>query len=331
VVSTPKKPPQVVSYRAARIGGAIVTGFVFFMILWMLGAAMVFSLGNDPVLRTHGRWVATIAYGMVPLFAAHSAGVGFPDAFAQGRFVLPEFGLPPPAAGARATNPWLVALVALAVVGLPLAAGAYWLTPRVWPASLSAPAFVTRFAGLGAVFAGAVFFVLTGQRFLREAALPHERRRFAGSLDAYVWQRHVWPQALINVWINVWVTFALIKGPLVLASSGLSREAIVADALGTGLVLAFAVGGGTIPYARFDLRWGVAPAHDEQAPSGVRQLAFLVGMPLLAAALTLAVLTALRVEHVSVWPLTIVRSLLCGAYAGLIAHRTAHWALSPKR
>jgi hypothetical protein len=96
-------------------------------------------------------------------------------------------------------------------------------------------------------------------------------------------------------------------------------------------VLAFAVGGGTIPYARFDRRWGVAPAHGERAPSGIQQFAFLVGMPLLAAALTLAALTALRLEHVSVWPLTILRSLLCGAYAGLIAHRTAHWGLSPKR
>jgi predicted outer membrane lipoprotein len=328
VAPTPPKPPRVVSYRAARIGGTVVSGFVFFMILWTAGAGMVFTLGNDPVVMTHARWLAAIVYGTLPLFAAHAAGVGFPDAFAQGRFSLPAGDLPPLAANVRATNPWVPASIAVGLVGLPVAVAAFWLTPALSPRELSAPAFVTRFAAVGALLGGLCVYVLTGDRFLREAAVPIERRRFGGSHEAYVWRRHVLPQALVNFWLHVWITFALIEGPLTSASSGMSRGALVSDAFGTGLVLALAVGGGTIPYVRFDRRWGVIAPLAAPAPGRLQRFAWVLGAALLAAALTLAVLSALGLEHVSVWPVTIARSLLCAAYAGLVAHRAATWALA---
>jgi hypothetical protein len=319
--------PKPVAFLTARIGGAVLTGFAFAGMVAIFVAMTVDAMHLDRVGIVHARWLFMVVLSSVPLFAAHGASTSFLDAYAQGKFYLP-----PSAAGhtggGTTANPWHNALLAGCVVGLPITILSYALIPRLWPQDGFSPSgFSALIAASSGVLAAAVMFAWTGRAFLREVAVPAQRRQFHGSLKSYIWQRHVIPQFLINAWFNAWAALSLVHGPVSDPNSSMSRGSLLIDAFVSPLGLAFGIAAGTRAYASFDLRWGVMAAQPARARGSMRPAWLMLGGALGTGLVIALVLFALGIEQVHTWPLVAARGLLCGAYCGAIAFWNVHWTL----
>jgi hypothetical protein len=329
------RKPFNLPYGTARLAAAAINAVLFFIMLFGCGVVLLSGMGNDPVVPEHGGWMAAICLSCVPMFAGHSAFVSFPDAYMLGLFRVPEQAIAEFAAEAQArgaTNPWWPALWACALVGLPLGALAVWLVPSLPREQLTIARFVVALSALGAVIAAGTVFAYTGRYFLREAAVPSAARRYPGSAAQYLWRRHVLPQFAANLWLNAWVAPALISGPFSDPHSGIASEAVVGDVFGTGMVLAVAIGMGTLAYARFDQRWLVAPSVAGPALPAWQNVLLIMASPLALALLVHVVLQTLQVEQIHAWPFTLGRALVCGLYSGALALWTGHWVLrTPER
>jgi hypothetical protein len=312
----------------ARIGAAVLTAFGFVGMVALFVAMTVDAMKVERVGVNHARWLFMIVLSSVPLFAAHGACTSFLDAYAQGKFYLP-----PSAAGRSSrgstSNPWHSALLACGVVGLPIAFLSYALIPRVWPANgLTLGHFSWLIACCSGVLAAAVTFAWTGGVFLREAAVPTQGRRFLGSLEAYIWQRHVIPQFLINGWFNAWAALSLVHGPVSDPNSSMSRDGLMIDGFVSALGLALGISVGTRAYATIDLRWGVVVERAVRAPKPLQAVLWVIAGALGTGLVIAGSVLGLGIEQLHTWPLAAWRGLLCGAYAGTIAYWSARWTLS---
>jgi hypothetical protein len=180
--------------------------------------------------------------------------------------------------------------------------------------------------------AGAIAAIATyersGRYVLREIAVPIEQRRFGGSVRAYLWQRHVVPQFVMNAWFNGWAGLSMVNGSIHDPASSLSRSGVLLDAGATGLLLTFGIALGTRGYVNFDLRWGVAPRLPDRAPSGLRSsLRLLAGTAGAWLALSLGMF-ALDIDRVHTWPLVAAHGVLLGLLCSVIAYWSARWTLS---
>jgi hypothetical protein len=322
---------KVLTFHVARLGAAIVTGIGFFIMIAVFIGAVVLGLG-DRVTTLQACWLCVIVLSSVPAFAAHAASTSFLDAYALNKFQLPPMaaGVLGPAAGPT-INPWRHALVLTGVIGFPLAALSYWWVARTWPDdSFSALSFVMWISACSGVVSAVVIFARTGGAFVREVAVPKERRRFPGTLEAYLWQRHAIPQLLLNAWYNGWAGLTMVQGPVSNPSSSLSRSDVLIEALLTGCFLALGIAAGTRGYAGFDARWGVAPELPARgpAPSSLRFTGQLLGFTLCAWLVLCVVMFGLSIERVYTWPLVVWRALLFGAFSGVLGYWSAYWTLA---
>jgi hypothetical protein len=317
-----------VSFPVARFGAALVTGVSFFFMIALFVALVVGALAVERVGADHARWLFAIVLSSIPAFAVYGAATSFVDAYAQHRFGLPPWAAEVPAAS-HALNPRTSSLRATALFGLPIAIAAFaWISQR-WPRDgLSRPSFVLWLAGCSGVIAAVVMFARTGRTFVREAGVAAEHRRFAGSIEQYLWRRHGWPEFLINAWFNGWAAAAMAHGPLTDPHSGVSRSELLTDALMTGCLLALFIALESKSYATFAMRWGVVTRLQERAPRGVVFVARLLGSIAAAWLLLAGLLHALGVEHITAAPLVIVRSLWLGAVAGVSSYTTARWTFA---
>lgn len=329
------RKPFILPFGAARLAAAALNAVLFFAMIYAFGVVLLAGMGQEPIAPHHGGWFAAICLSCVPMFAGHSAFVSFPDAYVLGLFRVREGAIAELAVEAQArgaTNPWWPALWACALVGLPVGALAMWLVPSLPREQLTIERVVTAVSVLGALIAAGTVLAYTGRYFLRELAVPLAARRYSGTVEQYVWRRHVVPQFIVNVWLNAWVAPALIGGPFDDPRSTIASEAVVGDAFGTGMILAVAISLGTLAYARFDQRWLVSPGGSGRTlPAWLNTLLILASPVPLALAVHLT-LRVLRVEQVHAWPFTLGRALLSGSYSGAIAFWTASWALrTPER
>jgi hypothetical protein len=342
------KPRFVVPYAVARVGAVLGTGALFYGILYFLGGVLCAILGSDPLPPRNGAWLAAIGLSCVPLFATHGAFVSFPDLYARGFFRLPDASLAQLFAQAQqrgATNPWRAALWATGVLGVPIGVLSFWLVPSLPSEQLAVSRYLGMLAGSGALLAAGTFYVFTGRSFLREAAVLPADRRYPGTASSYLWERHVLPQALVNLWLNAWVAAALVRGPLELETSGVGRDAVLTDVFATGMFLAVAVGSETVAYARFDQRWRVSPLIGAAKGGVIRRpidtgwyrnvwvhTSLLLALPAVLTAVVYGVLVGLGIDHLRAWPFTVGRGVLWGLYAGGIALWFGRWTLAtPER
>jgi hypothetical protein len=324
--SEAKQPAKVVPYPVARAATALLTGGAFFAILALIGFAIAGTLTRDRLQLQHAQFMLAIGLVFTALFAGHSGAIGLLDGYSQGRFQLPEQPTPPPSA-ARAQNPWRTGVWSAMLVGVPLAGLTFWLLPQLWPSGVALSRFVWSFALAGGLVSGAIVWFWTGQRFLREASLAPAQRRFVGSTAAYLWQRHAWPQAIINALINGWVGAALVPGPFESPGQGVSAAAVQLDVRGTAFVLAVAIALGVRTQSRFDVRWGIAPQLEAAAPRAWFRAFLVFGSAPALALLVGALYAGLGLGSISAWTFVLWRSLVCGVYCGAIAYWVARWNL----
>ena len=318
----------MVSFETARVGSAVLTAIAFFIMVAVFTGTIVDGLGVARLTIDQARWMFVVVISSVPAFAAHGAATSFVDAFAQGKFTLPTAQRAEPGADTTC-NPWRNAMRAGAVVGLPVALLAFVLVPRLADSeSFSKTGFVLVLSACSGVLAAGVMFASTGAAFLREAAVPEAKRRFAGSVGEYIWQRHVIPQALINGWFNAWAGLSIVEGAVADPDSGLPRWIILAEAALTTSFLALGIALGTRSYAGFDLRWGVIPRSPERATSALRFSGQLAGVTVSVWLALSLVMFGFGIERLSTWPIVVYRAIFYGTYAGLIANWSARWVLA---
>ncbi|HKU42698.1 MAG TPA: hypothetical protein VJR89_31280, partial [Polyangiales bacterium] len=274
------------------------------------------------------RWLYAIVLSSVPPFAAHGASTSFTDAYLQNKFSLPLSAASVPPA-AHVSNPWRNALWMVALVGVPIAALSFWWITRTWPAGGVAPTeFTLRLSLWSGVLAAVVMFARTGRLFLREVSVPAARRRFRGSVQAYVWQRHVIPQFIINAWFNGWVAPTMVNGPYADPSSSMSRMDIWLEAGMTGVLVALGIAAGTRSYLLFDLRWGVISRIATRTPNGLRFTGLLFAEAVGTWLLLGLVLFGLGIDRMGTWSLVVWRALWFGVIPAVSAYQTAMWTLS---
>lgn len=321
----------MLTFPAARFGAAVVTGIGFFIMVVVFIGAVVLGLG-DRVTGEQARWLCVIVLSSVPAFAAHAASTSFPDAYLQNKFHLPPSAAGQPCDGqGPAINPWWHASQLAVIVGLPLSSLSFWWVQRTWPNdSFSKLSFVMWLSAASGVVAAVVMFARTGKAFFREVAIPRERRRFRGSVYAYLWQRHGIPQLLLNAWFNGWAALTMVQGPVSDPSSSLSRSDVLIEACMTGCFLALGIAGGTRGYATFDVRWGVAPELPTRAAaeSGLRFTGRLLTFTLCVWLVLCLVMFGLDIERVHTWTLVWTRAVFYGAFSGVLGYWSAHWTLA---
>lgn len=323
--------PKVLTFPAARFGTAVVTGIAFFIMVVVFIGAVVLGLG-DRVTNEQARWMCVIVLSSVPAFAAHAASTAFLDAYAQNKFHLPPSAAGQPTDGQGPTiNPWRHAVLLAGSVGIPLSVLSYWWISNKWAnESFPSLAFVMWLSAAGGLVAAVVIFARTGSAFFREVRIPRERRRFRGSVYAYLWQRHAIPQLLLNAWFNGWAALSMVQGPVSDPSSSLSRTDLLLEACMTGCFLALGIAGGTRGYATFDMRWGVAPELPRRAAaeSGPRFIGRLLAFTLCVWLVLCLVMFGFDIERVHTWTLVWTRFVFYGAFSGVLGYWSAQWTLA---
>ncbi len=321
----------VVSFAVARSVAVLATTLIFGGVLSGVGFAMSTAMTHDLLRADQASVIAAVAYSFVPLFAAQGSIVGLLDAYALGRFTVAQQEQLAVPASARARNPWLPALLLAACLGLPASAFALWIVPQAWPQGLRVPAFLLRFVSAGMLLACVSTLLASGRGVLRELQVPESARAFVGSRTEYLWQRHMLPQGLSNLVINAWVGVAIFPPPFNQAGAGIARELVAGDACVTAIVLSVAMLLGTLPYASFDLRWGVVAQLSQVALTRARRAAWLLVPAPVIGGLVYLLLLALHAEQVAFWPFIVLRALGCGGYAAVAAYLVASWTLSQPR
>jgi hypothetical protein len=321
-----KPPPRPLPFPLARAGTVILIAGAFFVIALLVARVIGAALGGAmQATQACHFW----AVGMVcaAFFAGHSSSIGLLDAWLQGRLALPpRAALPPPASSAR--NPWGVAVQCACLWGVPAAAVSCWLVLRESPNGVAVIGFSYQFASAAALLSAAVVLVRSGTPFLEQAQLEPAQRRFAGTQRAYLWQRQIVPQAIVNGSINAWVGAAIVPGPLSDAVATVPTVFIQQDALATAFGLALAVVGGAYGHARFDRRWGVVGERPMSVSPGARACV-LIGVIALASGLG-SIPRGLGHDTVDTHTFVIVRTLACTIYSAVLAYWMAGWAMSTK-
>jgi hypothetical protein len=319
--------PKVLSFPAARVGAAVVTGIGFFIMVAFFVAPVTYGFGTGRINANQARWLFLVVLGTIPTFGAVTAATSMLDAYAQGKFRLP-----PSAEGQRGSgrsqNPWWLGLLAGLFIGLPVVLASFFYISATWPAAGLTPLDVTLLlASVSGVLTGVVLFVCTGGVVLREIAVPRPARLFQGSLQAYLWQRHVLPQFVINAWFNAWAGLSIVKGPVSDPASSIGRSDVLLEASITGLFLVLGLASGTRAYVDFDLRWGVMQRVPDRAPGPLRIAGLLFGCACGAWLMLCLVLFGLGIERIHTWPLVAARGVLYGTYSAAIAYWSARWSL----
>ena len=296
------------------------------MVALFVGAT-VDAMQIEHVNALQAQWLFVVVISSVPLFAVHGTITGFLDGYMQGKFVLPPSAAQGPV-GSTPTNPWRAGMLATCLLGLPLSLAGYTLIPSYWPhVGLSLSRFTWWLAAVSGVLAALVTLARSGPALLRDLSVPPERRRFEGSLDAYIWQRHVVPQFLVNLWFNAWAALSLVQGPASDPSSSMALDRLVPDAFVSSLGLAFGIGLGTRAYARVDLRWGIVAPGPATSPGPLRATLLMTCGALSAALLGVAMLYGFGIERLHTVPLAAVRGLFCGGVCACVAYFSARWTL----
>ena len=311
--------PRQLAYPAARVAAIAVTAIGSFAMhlsgAWFIGSALT----HDVLTLTQARWLWVVGLASASFFAGHTGAIGLLDAHSQQRVRLPE-GLPETSQDAqRARNPWAVAAQSLGVWGGLAAALGVAFSPRWWPNGVHLMQFAWQFAAASALLSGVVVAQHTGQRFLAEARLAPERRRFSGSFNAYLWQRHALPQGVVNTLLNGLVGVAIAPVALNQSVALVPASFIQRDALGTGLLLTLVIAGGVRAYTRFESRWGVAPVPREPE----RRTGSLPMLGLLVASSAAALLGLTQVPALSAWTFIVSRAIGCGVWSAIVAYWVA--------
>jgi hypothetical protein len=322
-----RPPPRPLPFPLARLGTVLLIAGTFYVISLVVARVIGRALTPDVMQATHACHFWAVGLVCAAFFAGHSCSIGMLDALMQGRLSLPPTAaLPPPATSAR--NPWMVALLNGCAWGLPAAAISCWLAGRAWPNGVPVISFAYQFAAAAALLSALVVLVHTGTPFLKQAQLERERRRFAGTHTAYLWQRQILPQGLVNGTINAWVGAAIVPGTLHDPNASVPAALLQHDAVATAIGLAFAVVGGAFGHARFDRRWNVVP----ELPSTIsRSTRVAVLLAFIAFAAAMGLLPRLSGhEAVNARTFVAVRTLACTIYSALLAYWMASWALSTR-
>jgi hypothetical protein len=313
------------AYPVARAAAVLLTASGFFAIhllgAWFIGSALT----HDVLTLTQARWIWVVGLASASFFAGHTAAIGLLDAYVQRRVRLPEALPPLPSRAQPASNPWNVALQTLCIWGGVAAAISSTLLPSWWSKGVPLTHFAWQFAAASAVLSGGVVWQHTGQRFLDQARLAPERRRFAGSLNAYVWRRHVLPQGLINAVLNGWIGAAIVPAALHQTGAVVPAGFVQRDAIGTAVMLTLVIAVGVRSYALFESRWGVAPVPmplEASRQTTPRARLLLAGMWVALSACVLLSLTQL--PALSVWTFLLSRALGCGVLSAAVAYAVAH-------
>jgi hypothetical protein len=315
------------SYPVARVATAVVSATAFFfvglLVAWVFGGVLT----HDVLQVQHARIFAAVGLTSTCLFAGHNAAVSMLEAFVQGRLRLPSTAGSPPLAAlpTRPQNPWTVALWSLCSWGPLAIVASLALVPRLWPTGIALSRFALWYAAASGALALVIVVQETGGRFLRQARLPREQRLFAGSYSAYLWQRFVLPQALINAIINAWVGALIAPGRLSAPGATVTAAFVRNDVLGSAVLLALVMYGATRAYAGFELRWGVVPVLPLPAPGIGVQLLACLGLVALTTGVAWATLAALDIQQLGVTTFIVARAIGCGIYCGLVAYWSARW------
>ena len=298
-----------------------------FFVIALLVARLIGAALGDVMQATQACHFWAVGMVCAAFFAGHSSSIGMLDAWLQGRLALPpRAALPPPASSAR--NPWGVAVQCACLWGGPAAAISCWLVLRESPNGVPVIGFSYQFATASALLSAAVVLVRSGTPFLQQAQPEPAQRRFAGTQRAYLWQRQILPQAIVNGSINVWVGAAIVPAPLSDASATVPAVFVQQDAVATAFGLALAVVGGAYGHARFDRRWGVVGERPTSLSAGARA-GVLIGVIVLAGGLG-SIPRVLGYDAVNAQTLVVVRSLACTIYSAVLAYWMADWALLTK-
>jgi hypothetical protein len=186
--------------------------------------------------------------------------------------------------------------------------------------------FVWQFATCSAVLSGAIVALLTGKSFLAQTQVLPQRRRFVGTVSAYLWQRHALPQGLLNAVLAGVAGAAIMPATLGTPGAVISAEFVRRDMIGTLCGLGIAIAAEVYGYAQFERRWGVAPVLESSRVRLAHQIACSAIAFAVLTGLACA-LTGLGVHDVSVSTFLVGRTLGCGAYGGWIAYCLARWLM----
>jgi hypothetical protein len=318
-LTTPAKPnrtQRVLAYRAARASVVLLIAVTFFVInaagAWLIGRQL-----TDGVLSvSHARYFWAVGLGTTAFFAGQGGALGLLDAYVRGRVQLPARG-PCPAKPAAPQNPWAVALSSLCTWGAIAAAISCWVAPRH---GVPLARFCWQFASWSAALSAVIVLQRTGAPFLEQARLEPRQRRFAGTLGAYVWQRHVLPQGVVNTVVNAWIGVAIMPAELgaVHAQASIPAAFVRLDFAGAALLLALLIAAGVRGQTQLDRLSGVIDALPRSPPRAVR----VFGAFAIIATLS-CVTIGIGIRAVGVAPYLVARAIFCGLLSATVAYWSA--------
>lgn len=324
VLTTPAKlngRPRVLSYRVARLSVVLLTAVTFFVInaagAWVIGR----QLADGVLSLRHARYFWAVGLAATAFFAGQGGALGLLDAYVRGRVKLP--------ASARASielvtpqNPWRVATWSLCTWGTIAAAISFCVVPHD---GVPFPRFCWQFASWSAVLSALIVLQRTGAPFLAQARLEKRQRRFAGTIDAYVWQRHVLPQGVVNAIVNAWIGAAIMPAEFGVehAQAAIPAAFVRIDFAGAALLLALLIAGGVRGQVQLDRLSGAIDAPSQRSAHGAR----LFGAFVLVTALG-CVTTGMGIHAVGAMPYLIARALGCGLVSATVAYWSAWKTLS---
>jgi hypothetical protein len=296
-----------------------------FFVINAAGAILIGArLTHDDVLSVvHARSFWAVGLAVTAFFAGQAGAMGLWDAYVRGRVQLPPQAASP-ALTVRAQTPWRSALWGLCTWGVFAAAISCWLVPRLLPHGVPLMRFVWLFASGSAALSAVIVWQRTGVPFLQQARLEPRQRRFAGSIDAYVWRRHVLPQALVNAVINALIGAAIMPAAL---DAGATQPLIPVtfvqlDLAGAAWLLSLLIAVGVRGQVQLDQLCGVVSTGVRSAPRSGRYLAAFA----LVTALY-CVTTGVGIRPIGVTSYLVARTLVCTLVSAMVAHWAARRAL----
>jgi hypothetical protein len=299
----------------------LLSAVTFFVInaagAWLIGK----QLTDGALSFSHARNLWAVGLATTAFFAGQAGALGLLDAHVRGRVRLPPRATSSDEPAAP-QNTWAVASWTLCTWGAVAAAISFGLVPR---AGVPLPRFCWQFASMSALLSALIVVRRTGAPFLGQARLAPHQRRFAGTLDAYVWQRHVLPQGVVNAIVNAWIGVAIMPAQL---GAQHARAAIPAafvrlDFVGVGLLLALLIAAGVRSQVQLDRLSGAIDGLSRPAPQTWRMLCACTAVAALA-----CVTTGAGIRPVGVMTYLILRALGCGLLSATVAYWAAWRTLS---
>jgi hypothetical protein len=325
-LTTPAKrnrTQRVLPYRTARASVVLLSALTFFVInaagAWLIGR----QLTDGALSVRHARYFWAVGLATTAFFAGQGGALGLLDAYIRGRVRLPSRHAAPPKPVAP-QNPWGVASWSLCTWGVMAAAVSFWVVPSD---GVTLTDFCRQFASWSAVLSAVIVLQRTGAPFLEQARLEPRQRRFAGTLDAYVWQRHVLPQGVVNAIVNGWIGVAIMPARLGAADAQAPIPAafVRLDFAGVALLLALLIAVGTRGQTQLDRLSGVIDA----LPRRPTRVWLVFGAFVIAAALG-CVTTGVGIRAISVTVYLVARAVGCGVLSASVAYCSARRTLSTR-